>query len=88
MGAGFAEIADALRHGRETEFKYLGRLYSITNSRGYWNFCAGDELIERVCAFDDRDTLVERVASYGVGGVPLPRIFDEKLYDAASLWIS
>ena len=88
MDAEFREIAEDLRHGCEIEFAYGGRLYSVTNSRGYWNFCTGDELIARLCAFDDKEGLVERVAACRIDGVPVPDIFDKCLYDANSLWIS
>ena len=35
----FNDLADYLRHGREIEFAYKGRQYSITNHSGYWYLC-------------------------------------------------
>ena len=32
----FADLADYLKHGREIEFAYNGRQYSITNHSGFW----------------------------------------------------
>ena len=35
----FNDLADYLRHGREIEFSYKGRKYSITNHSGFWHLC-------------------------------------------------
>lgn len=35
----FNNLADYLRHGREIEFSYKGRQYSITNHSGFWYLC-------------------------------------------------
>lgn len=34
----FEMIIEDLNCGREIEFAYHGKKYSITNSEGYWNF--------------------------------------------------
>lgn len=83
----FKKIVDSLKCGREIEFSYHNKLYSITTSHGDWNFCCGDELIERVCAFDDKEALVERISSFYIDGTPLPSVFDDELYDEASVCI-
>ena len=87
MDATFKEIAESLQCGREIEFSYHNKIYSITNSCGYWNFCCGNELIEKVCPFNDKKTLVQRVASYCIDNTPIPRIFDENKYDQNSVLI-
>ncbi len=83
----FQEITEFLRHGREIEFSYKNKLYSITAGYEYWIFCCGDKLIEQICRFDDKQTLVERVASYCIEGTPIPVIFDNEEYDADSVCI-
>ena len=83
----FRKIADSLRCGREIEFSYKNKQYSITTSHGYWNFCCDNNLIERVCPFDDKETLVKFVKSYCIEGTPIPMIFDEERYDASSVCI-
>ena len=35
----FSSLADYLLHGREIEFKYEDKEYSITNSHYEWHFC-------------------------------------------------
>ena len=83
----FKEITDFLKHGREMEFSYKNKLYSITTSHGYWNFCCDETLIEQICPFDDKQTLVKRVAAYYIEGTPIPVIFDHEEYDAHSVCI-
>ena len=75
-----------LRVGREIEFVFRGESCAITNRDGAWFFTRGTG-DERLCGFDDRDALIERVASLDVAGTPLPEIFDRRLYDADSLYI-
>lgn len=82
----FQEVTDFLKHGREIEFSYNNKLYSITANK-YWIFCCGDRMIERICPFEDKKTLVERVASFCIEGVPVPVIFDNDEYDEGSVCI-
>ena len=35
----FSDLTDYLKHGREIEFAYSGRQYSITNHSGFWYLC-------------------------------------------------
>lgn len=84
----FAAILDCLNCGREIEFSYQGKQYSITNDfQGYWNFnCDTDsKLIQRICFFEDKDTLLEYVKMQSVEGVPISEIFDKMLYDDSSI---
>lgn len=85
----FAEIAQDLKEGREIEFSYHGKHYSITNSAGYWNFCCDtdEEVIKRICPFDDKAKLVECISNLGIDNVPLSMIFDEEKYDPQSVYI-
>lgn len=85
----FAEIAEDLKEGREIEFSYRGKHYSITNSAGYWNFCCDTDkdVIERICPFDDKVKLVERISSVCIDSVPLSMIFDKGKYDPQSVYI-
>ena len=63
-GVVFNDLADYLRHGREIEFTYKGRQYSITNHSGYWYLCDDTDhiLLETVCRFEDKETLVSKIA--------------------------
>ena len=83
----FKELAESLRCGREIEFSYNNKQYSITTSQRHWNFCCDDKLIERVCPFADKEALVNFVASFCIEGTPIPIIFDEERYDASSVCI-
>ena len=85
----FRDLADYLRHGREIEFTYNSRQYSITNHSGYWYLCDDTDhiLLETVCRFDERDTLVAKIAAVVIGGMTIQQIFDGKLYDAERLYI-
>lgn len=85
----FSELAEELRQGREIEFAYHGKQYSITNSEEYWNFCCDTDgvIIERLCPFNDKTKLIERVSNIYIEGVPLSTIFDETKYDTQSLCI-
>lgn len=72
----FQQIMDNLSCGREIEFSYHGKLYSITTSQGFWNFCCGDRLLEKICSFEDKDALVKKVAMYRIDDISIPDIFD------------
>ena len=41
----FDDLANYLRHGREIEFAYNGRQYSITNHSGFWYLCVDTDHI-------------------------------------------
>lgn len=85
----FSELIKELRQGREIEFAYHGKQYSITNSEGCWNFCCDTDsvVIERLCPFDNREELVKRISKQCIEGIPLPAIFNESQYDTQSLCI-
>lgn len=85
----FKQILDSLELGREIEFSYNNRQYSITNSEGYWNFCCdtAPATTEQICPFKDRALLISRVSAYSIENTPLSLIFDEEKYDKNSLCI-
>ena len=76
----FDELADYLMHGREIEFRYEGKEYSITNSHHEWHFCCDtDGTTITLCAFPEFDMLVDRVRQLEIDGVRMEDIFDEGL---------
>ncbi len=88
----FDEIARELQTGREIEFTFDGKHYSITNnSSGRWCFCvdtnAGSFLLEDLCPFGQLELLTTKIADTVLEGVTIRTIFDELLYDPSSLWI-
>lgn len=85
----FKDLADYLRHGREIEFAYNGRLYSITNHSGYWYLCDDTDhiLLETLCRFEDKETLVSRIAFTVIDDLTIQQIFDKSLYDEEKLSI-
>ena len=69
----FKMIIEDLNCGREIEFAYHGKKYSITNSEGYWNFCCDTDgiIIERLCPFNDKAKLIKRVSNLYIEGILL-----------------
>lgn len=88
-GIRFHDLADYLRQGREIEFTYRGREYSITNHSGFWYLCDDTDhvLLETVCRFDEKETLVSRIAAVTIEKLPIQQIFDGQLYDTEKLCI-
>lgn len=78
----FYNLADFLRHGREIEFAYNGRQYSITNHSGFWYLCDDTDhiLLDTLSRFEEKDLLVTKVASSVLGDLTIQEIFDKKLY--------
>lgn len=85
----FNELADYLRHGREIEFSYEGKDYSITNHSGYWYLCDDTEnkLLETLCPFDDKEALVSKTAIAVLDDLTIKQIFDGQFYDPERLCI-
>ena len=85
----FAELAEHLRHGREIEFVYNKRSYSITNHSGYWHLCddTAHVLLQTLCRFEEKELLVEKTAAFCLEGKRIADIFNEQLYDAGQLHI-
>ena len=78
----FDALADYLKHGREIEFAYNRRRYSITNHSGFWYLCDDTDhiLLDTLCRFDEKDLLVSRIAMFTINGISIKEIFDRKLY--------
>ena len=77
----FHDLADYLRHGREIEFTYKGRQYSITNHSGFWYLCDDTDsiLMETVCRFDDKELLISKIAAATIERLTIQQIFDRHL---------
>lgn len=85
----FDDLANYLRCGREIEFSYNGRRYSITNHSGFWHLCDDTDhiLLETVCRFEEKEILVPKIADFVIGGLKIKKIFDCELYDEDGLFI-
>lgn len=88
-GVGFDDLADYLRHGREIEFAYKGRQYSITNHSGFWYLCDDTDHIrlKTVCRFEEKEILTSEIAVAVVDDLTIQQIFDERVYDTQKLSI-
>ena len=76
----FDELADYLMHGREIEFRYEGKAYSITNRRHEWIFCCDtDETTILLCEFPGYDVIGDKVRQQHINGISLEKIFNEGL---------
>ena len=85
----FAALADYLRQGREIEFVYKDREYSITNHSGFWHLCddTSHALLETLCPFEEKEPLVEKIAVAVPGDLTIREIFDRRVYDREKLCI-
>ena len=85
----FNELADYLRHGREIEFAYNGKQYSITNHSGFWYLCDDTDhiLLETVCRFEEKEVLVSKIAAFIIDDMTIREIFDRQLYDRERVYI-
>jgi len=89
MSITFKELADFLMHGREIEFVYKDRAYSITNHSGFWYLCDDTENIclSTLCRFEEKAVLVSEIASFVIDEATIEEIFNDQLYDADCLGI-
>ena len=85
----FADLADYLKNGREIEFAYNGRQYSITNHSGFWYLCDDTDhiLLDTLCRFEEKELLVSRIVIFTIDGLTIQEIFDRKLYSVDGLAI-
>lgn len=88
-GIGFNSIAEYLRHGREIEFTYQDRQYSITNHSGFWYLCDDTEhiLLEEICRVEEKDILISKVADSMIDGLSIQQIFDRRVYDTKKIYV-
>ena len=79
----YSDIADFLMHGREIEFGYKGRKYSITNHSGFWYLCddTAKLLLDTVCRFEEKEILVSKLSTFVIADMKIQEIFDRRLYD-------
>ena len=86
----FNDLADYLRHGGEIEFAYKDRQYSITNHSGFLYLCDDTDhiLLETVCRFEDKETLVSRIATIVIEDLTIQQMFDKQIYDTKGLSIT
>ena len=76
----FDDLADHLTHGREIEFRYKDKDYSITNSHAEWNFCCDtDGTNTTLCPFHDFNVLVDKIRVFEIDGICIEEIFNESL---------
>jgi|GEM_PF-2436316 len=84
----FAGIAGFLLDGREIEFSYNGRKYSITNHSGLWQLCDDTaHTVMTTCPFEEKERLVAEISATVIGNLTTQQIFDRQLYDRDSLCI-
>lgn len=85
----FQTIADCLYCGRELEFSYRGKQYSVTNSNGGWIFCCDTDhrIIKSICLFEEKEQLISYFENASIEGTRIFKIFDESLYDGSSVCI-
>ena len=85
----FADLADYLKHGREIEFAYNGRQYSITNHSGFWYLSDDTDhiLLDTLSRFEEKDLLVSKVAISVLGDLTIQEIFDWQLFAVDELAI-
>ena len=78
----FADLANYLRHGREIEFAYNGRQYSITNHSGFWYLCDDTDhiLLDTLSRFEEKDLLVANIATSVLGDLTIQEIFDRQFF--------
>ena len=79
----FHDLADYLRHGREIEFTYKSRWYSITNHSGFWHLCDDTDhiLLETICRFEEKDILLSKLSAFVIDDMTIQEIFDKQVYD-------
>lgn len=85
----YNSLANLLKKGREIEFAFNQKNYSITTHSGFWYLCCDtdDTLLDTVCRFEEKDVLVSKIAAAIIDGITIAQIFDELLYDQSSLYI-
>lgn len=83
----FSDLADYLKHGREIEFAFNDRQYSITNHSGFWYLCddADHILLDTLSRFEEKELLVSRIAMFTIDGLTVQEIFDQKMYSEDAL---
>ena len=83
----FSDLIAYLMHGREIEFTYKGRKYSITNYSDHWYLCDDTEhiLLETVCRFEEKEILVSKISDFIIDNLTIKQIFDRQAYEAKGI---
>ena len=83
----FKDLASYLLAGREIEFSYKGKQYSITNGNGRWILCCDTDklLLMDICDFEEREILVNNVGAYEIRGRQIADIFNEEADSISNL---
>lgn len=86
---GFKEIESFLKEGREIEFIYQQKEYSITNSNGYWHLCCDtdEKTLEKICPFEEKDLLISKIKNICIDNTLIADIFHKKSYESNSICI-
>ena len=86
----FEDLSEDLKIGREIEFEYKNRKYSITNSiDGYWYLYCDTTKTElmKICKFEEKLELVKKVAEFKINEISIKEIFNTFEYNKKSLYI-
>lgn len=86
----FLNISRELEIGREIEFEYRKRKYSITNcADGYWYFYCDTTNTElmKICRFEDKESLIKLISKYKIDDLTIEEIFNSDKYVQQSLCI-
>lgn len=85
----FENIASFLRSGREVEFAYNGKQYSITNRNGMWYLCCDTDnfMLSELCEYQAFDALVAKVSSFTLYNSTIADVFNHCLYETGSVCI-
>ena len=82
----FDDMLNDLKCGREIEFEYKERNYSIVNSNGKWLYCIDNQSTE-LCVFEEKRLLADRVKTLIVQNETMENIINKRLYDRDTLYI-
>lgn len=85
----FQELIDYIKVGREIEFVYNDKHYSITSYEKEWKMYCDDtkEELLNVLKSKDNDLLIEELMNFSIEGRLLKDIFDKEEYDEKGLYI-
>lgn len=76
----FNDLSSSLLLGREIEFSYEGKRYSITNSDNRWNLCCDTDnnLLANICEYGELNKLVSIIELLEKEGYTLSEIFNQR----------
>lgn len=86
MKYSFKELLHDLKTGREIEFNYNGKTYSIVNGNDKWYFCEENQITE-LCDFEETDILQDKIKKLFIQNKSVDDIINKKLYMDKTLYI-